>query len=158
MHSYTDCEIIPSEESNHHSFRVRTTVGLVFLFQVSDHAALERWVSWFKGGKAENSTNVTKREQKIKKESSDLSQLPTNAQSATFGVENTAAISSVAQPSLAAHSSFYAPSALGSQQMHDAPESALHNRSTSTNFTDQNIDSIANTGSFGVKSSWPRYP
>lgn len=133
---------------------MRTTVGLVFLFQVSDHAALERWVSWFKGGKTENSTDITKREEKIKKESSDL----TKAQSATFGVENTAAISSVAQPSLAAHSSFYAPSAFGSQQMHDTPESASHNRSTSTNFTDQNIDSTANTGSFGIKSSWPRYP
>ncbi|KAG2236589.1 hypothetical protein INT48_000143 [Thamnidium elegans] len=124
LHSYTDCEIIPSEESNHHSFRVRTTVGLVFLFQVSDNAALERWVT----------------------------------QSATFGIENTAATSSVAQPSLAAHSSFYAPSALGSQQMHDTPESALHNRSTSAGFIDPNIDSTANTGSFGVKSSWPRYP
>lgn len=134
---------------------MRTTVGLVFLFQVSDHAALERWVRWFKGGKAENSTDVTKREEK--ELSVALNQLPTKAPSATFGVKNTTAISSVAQPSLAAHSSFYAPSALGSQQMHDT-ESALHNRSTSTSFKDQNIDSTTDTGSFGVNSIWPRYP
>lgn len=138
---------------------MRTTVGLVFLFQVSDQAALERWVDWFKGGKAENSTDATKREEKIKKELSvALSQPPAKVQSATFGIESTVSTSSVAQPSLAAHSSFYAPSALGSQKMHDTQQSALHNRSNSIGFIDQNVDPTANTSSFGVNSSWSRYP
>ncbi|KAI9268604.1 7 transmembrane sweet-taste receptor of 3 GCPR-domain-containing protein [Helicostylum pulchrum] len=156
LHSYTDCEIIPSEEASHHSFRVRTDVGLVFLFQVSDREALERWVKWFKGGKADEATVKKDQDSPVPLDQLSLPKL----QSTTFGVGNdSGTTSSIAQPSMAAHSSFYTPSAFSniSQQIQDGSQSALHNPLLSSNNLENNMSGI-NGGSFGVvQSSWQRY-
>ncbi|KAG2232035.1 hypothetical protein INT48_000590 [Thamnidium elegans] len=153
LHSYTDCEIIPSEEESHHSFRVRTDDGLVFLFQVSDREALERWFKWFKGGKADDAT--VKKDIPVPLDQLSLPKL----QSTTFGVGNNSGTTSIAQPSMAAHSSFYTPSAFStSQQVQDGSQSALHNPLISINSLGHNMSGI-NGGSFGVvESKWKRYP
>ncbi|KAI8341547.1 periplasmic binding protein-like I [Blakeslea trispora] len=49
LYNYVSCEVIKSDSRQHHTFRVRTTDGLVFMFQVSDEAALDRWLNWFNG-------------------------------------------------------------------------------------------------------------
>lgn len=172
MHTYIDCEIIPSEIPNHHSFRVRTDIGLVFLFQVSDRAALERWVRWFKGVGADNTKEAkTRNEEEPSLVPAD--QLPQpKFQSATFGLAGattaatpTAAVeaptSDVLTPSILSRSSFYAPSAFSTpqQQMNDSSRSALHNPSASMTGTSTTMSAMGNGNSFGVMdSNWRRYP
>lgn len=79
-------------------------------------------------------------------------------QSTTFGVGNDSGTTSIVQPSMAAHSSFYTPSAFStSQQIQDGSQSALHNPLISSNNLEHNMSGM-NGGSFGVaQSSWQRY-
>ncbi|KAG2229061.1 hypothetical protein INT48_005646 [Thamnidium elegans] len=146
LHSYT-------EEESHHSFRIRTDLGLVFLFQVSDREALKRWVKRFKGGKAEDAT--VKKDIPVLLDQLSLPKL----QSTTFGVGNNPGTTSITQPSMTAHSSFYIPSAFStSQQVQDGSQSALHNPLLSINNLEHNLSGI-NGSSFGVvESKWKRYP
>jgi hypothetical protein len=169
MHSYIECEIATSNDKNHHTFRVRTDIGLLFMFQVSDKAALDRWVSWFKGGStvANNNINIEKNNN-----NPNLDQLsvPAKMQSATFGgiVDNFSSIRRDGE-----YSSFYDTNIITtcqheqSNHANDNSRSRLYQQSIVSNNTnsnntesssDQNL-SMGNGNSFGVmaESSWQRY-
>lgn len=162
MHAYVDCELINSSEENHHIFRVRTDVGLVFLFQVSDDIALKRWVNWFKGGSAPANNDTTKKDN-IATEDQQVQQLDQlsrpKMQTATFGVGDSS--SSIAQPSIAAYSSYYSTNVLTNShqqqsQMNDISFSALHSQSM---LSIQSEQPMGASNSFGViDSTWQRYP
>lgn len=81
MHSYKECDVVTSDNKNHYTFKVRTTSGLLFLFQVSDEVSLERWERWFKGRAANppglNASNEETGGIKPK--------MPVKMQQATFG-------------------------------------------------------------------------
>lgn len=181
MHTYVDCEVVVSGEENHHIFRVRTDVGLVFLFQVSDDIALKRWIKWFTGGAAVdgNTTNkvtaVTEDQQVPPLDQPSRPQM----QTATFGVGNSSvsvshpgvstaqpSVSiaqssvSIAQPSVAAYSSFYSTNVLTNSQqqsqINNESFSVLHGQSM---LSVQSEQPMGASNSFGiVDSSWQRYP
>lgn len=157
VHTYVDCEAVASTEENHHIFRVRTDVGLVFLFQVSDDIALKRWIKWFKGG--EVPTGDTTHQISIAAENQQIQPLDQlsrpKMQTATFGVGDSS--SSVAPPSVAAYSSFYSTNLLAnSNHMNNESYSTLHGHSMLSN---QPAQSMGVSNSFGViDTNWQRYP
>ncbi|KAI7887263.1 periplasmic binding protein-like I [Mucor mucedo] len=161
MHAYVDCEMVNSTEENHHIFRVRTDAGLVFLFQVSDNTALKRWIKWFKGG-APASDNNTANQVAIATE--DQQVLPLDQlsrpkmQTATFGVGDSS--SSVAQPLVAAYSSFYSTNLMTNShqqsRMNSESYSTMHGQSMLSSQPEQPMGA---SNSFGIMdSNWQRYP
>lgn len=162
MHYYVECEMSMSKDKNYHTFRVRTDVGLLFMFQVSDRAALERWVNWFKGGSTvANNNNMIAQNKEEKKEDhqqaqqmqqeqqqhQQLDQLPLpKMQSATFGIND----------SSAGYSSFYNPSLILTEHLpqiiDDNSQSALYGPSSTTiseSAIDRNMP-MGNGNSFGL--------
>ena len=144
MHSYIDCEIVTSNDKNHHAFKVRTDVGLQFMFQVSDKAALQRWVNWFRGGSTLPNTF-----QKEEAYESSQSTTPAKMEAATFGGMNHNATE---------FSSFYQHMDDQSymESFKDNSQSALYQQSTES----RNILPMGAGNSFGVmdrKASLQRY-
>lgn len=115
-------------------FRVRTDEGLVFMFQVSDKIALERWINWFQGVGATPSRSATTagRKQFEEKKTSSISteEVSTNAgsqlqfpaernmQAATFGnVPGDSVSALVGDSSIYINtSSFYTPTSVSDTQ------------------------------------------
>lgn len=157
MHYYIDCEIVTSNDKSHYTFKVRTDIGLVFMFQVSDRAALDRWINWFRGGstlannnmipnKEKNEKDQHQRQQQQQQQSSSgeqpqLDQLPPiKMQSTTFGIAD----------STAGYSSFYNPSFIMTDHLpqitDDHSQSALYGQS-SISLNDSAVDRGAPMGS-----------
>lgn len=173
MHSYIECEAAVSNENDHHTFRVRTDVGLVFMFQVSDKASLERWVNWFKGGSTLPNNSVNKEKGSDNNQQLDQLTTPAKMQSATFGgIDNYSYIRRDGE-----YSSFYDTNIITTCQhdqsshiINDSSRSALYQQQQSmiSNATNNNgTESMAEHGfimgsgtSFGVmgEPSRQRYP
>jgi hypothetical protein len=142
---------MPSKNKNHHTFRVRTDEGLVFMFQVSDQVALERWINWFKGVGAipsrsaaprkghneekKSLSSTTTTEEETSSSSGSQLQFPAehNLQSATFGnVPQDSVSAIVGNSSIYINtSSFYTPTSMTDThhpfQNADSSRSALYN-------------------------------
>lgn len=148
MHSYKECDVVTSNDKNHHTFKVRTTTGLLFMFQVSDEVALERWERWFKG-RAANPSNPNASQ----KNHDDKAVMPVKMQQATFGAMDNFPSKSRRDEE---YSSFYDTNIITTcqhtpDQAIDNSRSALYQQSFESSFSTHTDNApMGNGTSFGV--------